>query len=131
MSVYDRLKQMCKSKNISITALCLKATGNKGNLATWKNNNGHMRSDYLSKCADILNCSTDYLLGRETSDTNIHSVADNHGIIGHAHAPVTIVNGNERRLSKQESELLAIFEELSVVKQAKLLVYASELKNDE
>jgi hypothetical protein len=27
---------------------------------------GYMRSDYLSKCADILNVSTDYLLGRVT-----------------------------------------------------------------
>ena len=70
MTVLERLKLMCKSKNISITSLCLQSTGNKGNLATWKNNDGHMRSDYLAKCADILGCTTDYLLGRDEISQN-------------------------------------------------------------
>lgn len=64
MTVYERLKYMCEQKGMSITSLCLKSTGNKGNLSTWKNNDGHMRSNYLEKCADILDCSVDYLLGR-------------------------------------------------------------------
>lgn len=67
MTVLQKLKDRCKEKGITITSLCLKSTGNKGNLQTWKNNNGHMRSDYLANCADILECSTDYLLG--LSDT--------------------------------------------------------------
>ena len=71
MNVYERLKKLCEANNTSITALCLKVTGNKGNLTTWKNNNGQMRSDYLAKCADELGCSTDYLLGRsETPEIN-------------------------------------------------------------
>ena len=60
--MYSRLEALCAEKKISITALCVKVTGSGGNLATWKK--GYMRSDYLSRCADILGCSVDYLLGR-------------------------------------------------------------------
>ena len=60
--MYERLKDICKLKNMTVTRLCELATGNSGNLATWKK--GYMRSDYLSKCADILDVSTDFLLGR-------------------------------------------------------------------
>ena len=64
MTPLERLKLLCEQSGISITALCLQVTGNKGNLATWKNNDGYMRSDHLSKCADILDVSTDCILGR-------------------------------------------------------------------
>jgi DNA-binding Xre family transcriptional regulator len=61
---YYRLVKICDKHNMTITKLCTLATGNSANLVTWKK--GYMRSDYLSKCADILNVSTDYLLGRVT-----------------------------------------------------------------
>ena len=70
MTVLERLKKICKLKNTSLTALCIQSTGSKGNLSTWKNNDGHMRSDYLAKCADILGCTTDYLLGRDEISQN-------------------------------------------------------------
>ena len=61
--MYERLLELCEIKDIKITRLCEEVTNSPGNLATWKK--GYMRSDYLSKCADILGVSTDYLLGRE------------------------------------------------------------------
>jgi transcriptional regulator with XRE-family HTH domain len=54
----------------------------------------------------------------------------NYGMIGNAHAPVKIVNGTEHTLTDHESELLRIFSELSVVEQSKVLIYASELRNN-
>lgn len=54
---------------------------------------------------------------------------DNYGMIGTAHAPVKIVNGAEHSLTEQEAEILRIFSELSLVEQAKVIVYASELKD--
>lgn len=71
MTVLERLRIMCKNRNISITSLCMQSTGNKGNLSTWKNNDGHMRSDYLANCADILGCTTDYLLGRDEEKSDV------------------------------------------------------------
>lgn len=65
--MYQKLKNLCKEKGITVTQLCIQVTGNSGNLATWKK--GYMRSDYLAKAADVLNCSTDYMLDR-TDDPN-------------------------------------------------------------
>lgn len=62
--MYERLQKICAEKNITVSKLCERVTGSSGNLATWKK--GYMRSDYLSKCADILGCTTDHLLGRDT-----------------------------------------------------------------
>ena len=59
--LYERLISICAQKGISITNLCVQATGSKGNLTTWKN--GNMRLDHLIKCSEILNLSTDYILG--------------------------------------------------------------------
>lgn len=62
--MYELLQTLCEQCGMTVTNLCVQVTGSKGNLATWKK--GYMRSDYLAKCADILECSTDYLLGRTT-----------------------------------------------------------------
>lgn len=75
--------------------------------------------------AEYFDVTVDQLMSEPTMTVN-----DNHGIIGHTHAPVTIINGSERKLSEQEVELLNIFGQLSVVNQAKLLVYAEGLKEN-
>ncbi len=69
--MYERLKQLCEEKGFTITRLCVEATGNKGNLKTWKNNNGHMRSDYLLNCAKLLGVSTDFLLTGEKQSIDL------------------------------------------------------------
>jgi transcriptional regulator with XRE-family HTH domain len=58
-----------------------------------------------------------------------HNSGANYGLIGTAHAPVKIINGSEHTLSEQESELLRIFADLSIVEQSKVLIYAAELKD--
>ena len=67
-------------------------------------------------------------------NTNSNDTYDNHGtnngIIGHAHAPVTIIGGRESKHSEQETALIDIFNRLDVVKQAKLLVLADELEKE-
>lgn len=60
--MYERLKMLCESKNISITNLCLEITGSRGNLSTWKK--GNINPVSLIKIADYFDVSTDYLLGR-------------------------------------------------------------------
>ena len=69
--MYERLKELCEQKGTTITRLCIEATGNSGNLQTWKNNNGHMRSDYLLNCAKILGVSTDFLLTGEKQSIDL------------------------------------------------------------
>ena len=50
------------------------------------------------------------------------------GVIGTAHAPVTVNNGKERQLSDNETAILRLFAELDTVEQSKVLVFAAELK---
>ena len=69
--MYETLKELCGLHNTTITALCVRVTGDKGNLRTWKK--GYMRSDWLLKCAEILHTSTDYIL---TGKTSIDELSD-------------------------------------------------------
>lgn len=126
MTIYERLSAICKREGLTITALCVQVTGNKGNLQTWKNNKGHMRSEYLSKCADVLGCSTDYILGRVENNNPANSnntISGNNNIIGN-HNSQTITAD---KLSAQEQQLLTYFRNLGEVDKAKTLLYAAEI----
>ena len=96
-------------------------------LAGWRKG-AHPQSKTLKAVADYFGVSVDDLLGRENIEQQ--NIQDNHGIIGHTYVPVTISDGSERKLSEQEIALLEIFSKLSVMDQAKLLVYAEGLKEN-
>lgn len=60
---YDRLETMCKTRNIKITPFVVELGLSKGNIGKWRSGvvpNGEV----LTKIADALDCSVDYLLGR-------------------------------------------------------------------
>lgn len=128
MRFYERVNELCIKKGISITALAMELGFSKGTPTNWKTMTKPPRAENVKKIADFFGVSPAYFT--EENHVDVQSVQENHGIIGHAHAPVTIINGSERKLSEQELELLHIFGKLDVVKQAKLLVYASELENE-
>jgi len=133
MTIYERLQKECAKKGISITSLCLNATGNKGNLATWKNNNGNMRSDYLVNCAKILNVSTDFLLGLEPEQkfsNNIMNGVNSAVVQGDNNSHLFVRNNSEHTLSDDEAELLRIFELLDVKKRHHLLDVAFTLEEE-
>ena len=62
--MYQRIRSLCQENGTTITALCVKITGSKGNLSTWKN--GNIRPEWLSAISDEFGVSTDYLLGKTT-----------------------------------------------------------------
>ncbi|WP_320405034.1 helix-turn-helix domain-containing protein [Gudongella oleilytica] len=122
---YERVLKLCSEKGISVTALA-EAIGKQASTASGWKKGAVPRADTLRQVADYFGVSTGYLTGDES--VNVENVHTNNGIIGHAHAPVTIVNGSERLLSANEIELLHIFSELNAIEQAKVLVFANELK---
>lgn len=128
MRFYERVNELCIKRGISITALAIELGFSKGTPTNWKTMTKPPRAENVKKIADFFGVSPAYFT--EENYVDVQSVQENHGIIGHAHAPVTIINGSERKLSEHELELLHIFGKLDVVKQAKLLVYASELENE-
>ena len=128
MRFYDRVNELCIKRGISITALAMELGFSKGTPTNWKTMTKPPRAENIKKIADYFDVSPSYLT--EENCVGVQSVHDNHGIIGPNHAPVTIINGSERKLSEQELELLHIFDSLDVVKKARLLVYASELEKE-
>ena len=128
MTFHDRVNALCSENGISITKLALELGLSSSTPNNWRSMKGLPRAQTIKAVADYFGVSVDYLKD-DDSAVNVETVQDNHGIIGHTHAPVTIVNGSERKLSEQEMELLSIFEKLSVMDRAKLLVFAIELQN--
>jgi len=128
MTFYERVSALCAEKGIAITRLATDLGFSSSTPNNWKAMSGEPRAKTVKAIADYFGVSVDYLKGSE-NEVNVETVQDNHGIIGHTHAPVTIVNGTERKLTSQEIELIAIFEKLGVMDQAKLLVYAENLLN--
>ena len=122
MIFFNNIKRLCSEKGISVTALGQELGLSNATTAGWRKGS-QPRGKTLKMLADYFNVTMDQLM----EDPKV-TINDNHGIIGSTHAPVTIVNGTERKLSEQAVELLSIFEQLSVVDQAKLIVYAEELK---
>lgn len=122
---WKRFSELCNKNNISANAVCSKLGFSTAAATHWKN--GTMpKGDILVKIADYFGVSVDYLLGRTSigSEINSHNtISGNNNIIGNG-------NSTGEKLSEQEIELLSIFHKLDVIKQAKLLVFASELENE-
>lgn len=125
MTFFKNIERLCKEKGISVTALGQELGLSNATTAGWRRGS-QPRGKTLKMLADYFNVTVDQLMANPQMTVN-----DNHGIIGSTHAPVTIINGSERKLSEQEVALLAIFGNLSVVDQAKLIVYAEELSKNE
>lgn len=127
MTFYEKVQALCAEKGVSVTKLATSLGFSSSTPNNWQKMNGLPRSSTVKAVADYFGVSVDYLTSNDES-VQIKNVQDNHGIIGHTHAPVTINNGSDRKLSEQEIELLDIFNSLSILDRAKLIVYASDLK---
>ena len=129
MTLYEKVQALCEGEGFAISNLSEKKIPGvkltRGTISGWKKG-AKPRADTLKAIADYFGVDVSYLTSE--SPVEIQTVQDNHGIIGHTHAPVTINNGDSRNLNEQEIELLDIFNSLSILDRAKLIVYASELK---
>lgn len=92
-----------------------------------------MRSDKIQKVADALDVTPAYLMGwDESQSVSVEQVHTNNGLIGQANAPVYINGENTPvQLSKEETELLRIYKELSVRGRMQLLTKAMDLETAE
>lgn len=127
MTMYEKIQALCKKRGFEISNLSEHIPGvsvSKGSISKWKTG-AVPRANTLKLIAEFFGVTPEELASDDS--VQVQTVQDNHGIIGHTHAPVTIINGSERKLTDQEVELLNIFEKLSVMDQAKLLVFANEL----
>lgn len=127
--VADRIKYLAHQKHIIIKTM-LKDCGLGANMmANMKTS--MPKADSLAKIADYLGCSLDYLFDRDISYqcTNTEDVTNNHGIIGQINAPVTIKNGQERPLTKQEQDLLRIYNNADGKKQMEIMKFVYSIED--
>lgn len=126
--MYQKLKNICKAKGINVTQLCTLVTGSSGNLATWKK--GYMRSDYLAKAADILNCSTDYILDRTDNPncTSIRAGDINGNNSSNNDTSVKISDSMQKSFDEMSTELLKKFNELSFDEKIEVFNYIKNIK---
>lgn len=127
---YDILKNECEKQGLKITPLVLECGGSKGNLSHWKSG-ASPKSDIVIKLARRLNVPTDYLLGVTPEQNN--GVGANNGtigVIGNANAPVTIQNGHARELTKQEQDLLRIYNNVNGKTQMKIMNFLYEIEDE-
>lgn len=70
MKTFVRVKELCKTRGISVVELEERVGFGKNSIYSWKKNKPS--AEKLEKVADFFNVSTDYLLGR----TNIKTIPD-------------------------------------------------------
>ncbi len=131
-NVAERIKSRAKDMNITV-----KQTLEKSGLGfnTMSNMKTSMpKGDSLGKIADVLDCSVDYLLGRADNPqshkacntVSVGDVSGNSGAIGVGN----MVTNNAPLLDEHQKLLLDLYNKLSPMEQAKLLVYVDTLKRE-
>ena len=109
---WDRYKTLCENSKNTPNGVAKLLEISNSSCTQWKN--GVLpKGDTLLKIANFFNCSIDYLLGR-TENLSVNETSN--------------LNSNSAQ-NPQSNILLDIFNTLDPADQAKLLVYAGELKN--
>lgn len=85
-----------------------------------------LRTDKLQALAEALNTSVDYLMGWTENSVQVGSVGTNNGVIGQNSGEIHVAQ--ER--SKEEAELLRIFNGLDVKRRMELLMTAIRLEDE-
>lgn len=86
----------------------------------------NLRTDKLQALADALNTSVDYLMGWTENNVHVESVGTVNGVIGQNSGEIHVAQ--ER--SKEEAELLRIFNSLDVKRRMELLMTAIRLEDE-
>lgn len=76
---YDRLKDLCRTKGVTLTNLVKDLNMSTGNLSKWKNGNVP-KSDTIRALAEYLGVTADYLLGNDIRKEKILTLLDDPAI---------------------------------------------------
>jgi len=90
----------------------------------------NLKRPTIEKIAAALGVDPGYLMGWSDNSVKVGPVQTNNGVIGQTNAPVIINNGDSgpRTLSKEEIEILRIYNSLDVKSRMKLLSTAIDLE---
>ena len=120
------IKELAKSRKVSVAKMLADCQLNKNSLYTMQTEGYSPRVDTLVKIADYLDCSIDYLLGRDAPSVN-NVTGSNGVVIGKTNEHITINNGQEN-LSDLERELLKVFAKVDMKDKLKIMHFAYEVE---
>lgn len=69
MTIVDRIKELCSSKETNMASLERELNLSKGSISKWSKSSPN--SEGLQKVADYFHVSVDYLLGREEKSSSL------------------------------------------------------------
>ena len=104
-----RIKELREEKNLSQLDVAKGIETSQRNIGRWENGTNEPTSSFILKLANYFNCTVDYLLGRE----------DDFGVIAG--------NGSAVTFTKEQSELLAVFNLLPLDSQREVIGFAKAL----
>lgn len=122
-----RIKNIAKSKNISIAELQTKCGLGKNAINQLSDSQEGMKSKNLYAIADYLNVSADYLLGR-TENQAINSNNINQQYIG-GNATANIGATDSEMSDADSHELIDMVKQLSIVQRAEIILKINEMLN--
>ena len=128
MDFYAKVIAKCREKGVSRSRMADDIGISRSTPKDWQDGKATPRFDTIKKLSDYFGVPVTYFTESSTDIEN-QIINDNHGIIGHAHAPVTI--SEKQGLSMQELELIEIYRSFPLEKQLKLLSFAFELKKEQ
>ena len=130
----DNILKEAKTRGISDQDLCKVLGKHKSKIYDWKKGRSEPTAQDIMLIAEYFSVSTDYLLtGKEPELNNsIQTNSGNIGVMGQSNAPITIHDGEDKRaLTKEETELLNIFDGADVQRRVKLLQFAFDIREEQ
>lgn len=85
-----------------------------------------LRTDKMQKLSSALGTTVDYLMGWTENNVSVGTVGTNNGVIGQNSGEIHV----EQERSKEEAELLRIFNNLDVKRRMELLMTAIRLEEE-
>ncbi len=128
------IKNTAKSNGVSVSKMLTDCNLSKNTLSSMLSGGYLPRIETLTKIADYLNCSVDYLLGRTEELSAVSNVIDGNvtggAVVQGSNNSNITVNSSERKLTDEENELLRLFNALDVKHRVKLLDYGFALEDE-
>lgn len=123
IQIAKKIKQLCKSKNITVKTLLDDCNIGRGFIYNLEKRQQIPLADKLEIIADYLDVSVDYLLGRtdEPQSTYVRSKQDLKDFVR---------KPQDKYLSEEEAEIIGVYRLLDVRNRTRLLSFVLELEDD-
>ena len=127
MAIGDRIHLLRNQLGLTLQELGDKVGVGASTVRKWETGYiKNLRTDKMQKLAIALDTSVDYLMGWTDNNISINSVGTNNGVIGQNTGEIHIKQDH----SKEETELLRIFNSLSVKDRSRLMSFAWSLEEE-